>query len=106
MGRAVKDRWVGPEDVLRAVAVVDVEVDDRHPFGAMPPLRVPGRDRRVIEETKAHRGFPLGMVPRRTGRDESVDGPPVHHLVDRQHGAARRMGDRRQRTGVHRGVRV
>ena len=39
----------------RAVAVVDVEVDDRDALGAVRRLRVAGRDRRVVEEAEAHR---------------------------------------------------
>ena len=45
---------VGPEDVLRAVAVMDVEVDDRDALGAMLRARIEGGDGGVVEQAEAH----------------------------------------------------
>jgi hypothetical protein len=39
MGRAVEQVAVGPEDVLGAVAVMDIEVDDRDALGAIMRTR-------------------------------------------------------------------
>ena len=39
MGGSVHDGRIVPEDVLRAVAVMDVEIDDRDPLGAVRGLR-------------------------------------------------------------------
>ena len=63
---------VVPEDVLRAVAVVDVEIDDGDALGAMGGLGVAGGDRRVVEEAEAHRRRRLGVVAGRPRGDESV----------------------------------
>ena len=46
---------VAGDDVLGAVAVVDVEVDDRHPLQAAHVERMPRRDGDVVEEAEAHR---------------------------------------------------
>ena len=55
MRRGIEDGAVGPEYFLGSIAVMHVEIEDRHPFGAMRGLRVAGRDRRVVEEAKPHR---------------------------------------------------
>src|SRR5690606_7533789 len=46
---------VPPEDRLRADAVVDVEVDDRHPRESMLSLEVARSDRSVCVEAETHR---------------------------------------------------
>ena len=95
-----------PENVLGAVAVMDVEIHDRDALGAMRFLRVPRGDGRVVEEAEAHRGRDLGVMAGRAGRDESVARPAAHHLVDREDGAAR--GAKRGIEGPwrHKGVGV
>ena len=55
MQRDVEHRRVLPEDRLRAVPVVDVPVDDRHPLRPELCLRRAGGDRDVVEEAEAHR---------------------------------------------------
>ena len=42
VGRNVHDGWIVPEHVLRTVAVMDVEIDDRDALGAIGRLGVPG----------------------------------------------------------------
>ena len=73
-----------PEDVLRAVAVVDVEIDDRDALGAVYRLGVTRGDGRIVEETKAHRRRDFRMMARRARGDEGVSDLPGHHLVDRE----------------------
>ena len=60
------------EDLLGAVAVVDVPVDDRHPAEAALALRPARRDRRVVEEAEAHRRVALGVVAGRAQDRERV----------------------------------
>ena len=72
VGRRVHDGSVVPEDVLGAVAVVDVEIDDGDALDAMGRLGVAGGDRRVVEEAEAHRRRRLGVVAGRPGGDEGV----------------------------------
>jgi hypothetical protein len=95
-----ENRLVAPEDVSRAVALVDVEVDDGHPQVA--PLRAPPLG---LHEARGHRGVveyaeapalvrvgvmgPAGDVRRQpgaegraAGRDRGADRPArtLHHL--------------------------
>ena len=49
MGRAIHYRLICPEDVLRAVAVMDVEIDDGHAGKTVMTLRIPRGDGGVIE---------------------------------------------------------
>src|SRR5262245_14808225 len=51
------------EDVLRAVAVVDVPVDDEHPLNPVYFLGVAGSQGDVVEEAEAHRVRRRGMMP-------------------------------------------
>ena len=90
MGRTVDDGRIVPEDVLRAVAMMHVEIDDRDPFGAVGRLGVARGDRCVIEEAEAHRVRDFGVVPRRARGDEGVANLAAHHFVDGEDGAAGR----------------
>src|SRR6185436_19750409 len=50
----VEDRIVVVEDVLRAVTVVVVEVDDEHAADAVDLLQIARGDRDVVEDAEAH----------------------------------------------------
>ena len=93
-----------PEDVLGAVAVVDVEIHDRDALGAVRRLGVPRGDGGVVEEAEAHRGRDLGVMSGRAGRDEGVADLAAHHLVDREDRASR--GAKRGLEGARRHGRV
>ena len=106
MSRAIHHRPVGPEDVLRAIAVMDVKIDDSNTLRAMTLLRVARRDRSIVEQAEAHGPRGLGVVPGRTYRHESICSPAAHHLVDRVHAAAHRSERRLEAAGRHRGIGV
>jgi len=53
------------EDLLRAVPVVDVPVEDRDLFPAVLRLRVARGDRDVVEYAEPHRAALSGMMARR-----------------------------------------
>ncbi len=82
MGRSVHDAGVAPEDVLRAVAVVDIEVNDGDTLQSVYGLRVTCGDGGVVEDAKTHRRRRFGVVAGRPGDDESVVGPRADDLVD------------------------
>ena len=63
--RIVKHARVVVEDILGAVPVVYVPVDDKY-VAASDGLEVAGGDRDVIEETESHCLLPRGVMPRRT----------------------------------------
>ena len=86
VGRAIEDRRIVPDDRLRAVAVVDVPVDDGDPLGAVVALRLARGDGRIVEQAEAHRTVGLGMMARRPDGAEGVGHAAGHHLVDRQAG--------------------
>ena len=71
----IKDRGVVLEEVLGAVPVVDVKVDDRDPLESVDLLEVARGDRCVVDETKAHGSRRLGVVSRRPDKTERV--PPL-----------------------------
>src|SRR3954447_24697390 len=53
--RAIHHGRIGPEDILRAVAVMDVKIDDRRAADAVFALGVTGGDGDIVEEAEAHR---------------------------------------------------
>ena len=62
---AKKYRAVFFKDVLRAIAVMDVPVDDRHFVAAAFGPQVVRGHRRIIEEAKAHNLLDFGVMARR-----------------------------------------
>ena len=86
---------VAGDDVLGAVAVVHVEVDDRHALQAAHVERVARRDGDVVEEAEAHRLAARRVVARRAHGAEGVLDLAVDHRVGGRHrgagGAQRRV---------------
>ena len=72
MQRDEQHAVVLPEDLLRAVAVMHVVVDDRHAADAMLGLHVTGSDGDVVDETEAHRRPGPGVMPRRPHQGEGA----------------------------------
>jgi hypothetical protein len=72
MGRSVKHILVGPENLLRAIAMMDIEIDDGDALGAMFCAGVMSRNRDVVEQTEAHGCVAFGMVTGRTHLTEHV----------------------------------
>ena len=85
--------------VLRAVPVMHVPVHDQHARETMTLLDIPGRDRHVIIQAKAHGAIGLGMVSGRTNRAEDLIDPIGHNGVDGRQGPAGGEMRGRQRTG-------
>ena len=83
MGRGIEQARILGEARLRAVAVMDVEIDDRDAGEAVRLARPQRPDRDVVEETKAHRPPRLGVMTGRAHRAEGVVGFARH---DRIHG--------------------
>ena len=96
--RRVGDALVAPEDVLGAVAVMGVVVDDQH---ALAPVgQGGGRDRHVVEQAEPHRPRGGGVVAGRTHRAERAVGVARIEGVDRgQPGAG---GEQRRVVGRRR----
>ena len=68
--RDEEHRVVRPEDLLRAVPVMNVVVDDRDSADAVLGLHVTGGDRDVVDEAEAHRGPWPCVMPRRPHQGE------------------------------------
>mmetsp|Transcript_6962 Transcript_6962/g.29423 ORF Transcript_6962/g.29423 Transcript_6962/m.29423 type:complete len:668 (+) Transcript_6962:319-2322(+) len=79
---------VAGDDVLGAIAVVDIEVHDGHALQAAHVQRMPCRDCHVVEEAKPHALVARGMVARRAHGAEGVVGPAIDDHVGRAHGGA------------------
>ena len=54
VARGIKDAGIVLEDILRPIAVMHVEIDDRHPLRPIFPLRLPCRDSNGIDQAKPH----------------------------------------------------
>jgi hypothetical protein len=86
-------RGVVVEQVLGAVAVVDVPVDDHHPLDPVPALQVARRHRDVVEQAEAHRPVGLGVVTGRAHAGEPVVDLAGHDRVNQgEHPAGGQAG--------------
>src|SRR5450631_4063470 len=88
VGRAIHDGFIRPENILRAVAVMHVEIDDGRALDLVAVLRIARGDRHVVEQTEAHRPRRLSVMAGRAYGDKGIGRLLVHHFVDRAHGAA------------------
>jgi hypothetical protein len=94
------------EHVLGTVAVVHVEIDDRHPLEPADLERIGGGHRDVVEDAKAHGARRGGVVPAGPHRAERVVRPSRHHFLDRENAGARRAPRRVEARGIHGGVGI
>src|SRR5205814_6698397 len=89
---------VAPEDLLGAVAVMDVPVEDRDPLEPEGRLRVTGGDRGAVEDAEAHRAARERMVARRPREREAS---ALDRLDGRAGGEESRLEGRLRRDRVH-----
>ncbi|MBA7574190.1 hypothetical protein ES708_15992 [subsurface metagenome] len=89
---------------LRAVAVVDIEVDDKDAFQFIFFKGVFGGDSDVVKEAKAHSLTGGGVVARGPDQGEGVSHLPTHHRLHRPDNAA--GGIERRLVGVRRHHRI
>ena len=78
----VEDGVVLVEDVLRAVAVVIIEVDDEHAADAVDLLEIARGDGDVVEDAEAHAAVARCMMARRPNGTERILQAAGHHAVD------------------------
>ncbi len=99
-----EDAVVVPEDVLRPVAVMNVEVDDRNAFDARRLFGARG-DRDVVEQAEAHRAVGGRVMPGRTNQCEAVaTGRLDRRAGGEQRSLVGRLGHRRIRVEPRRCV--
>src|SRR4051794_32108983 len=77
------------EDVVRAIAVVDVPVEDRDALDTVSVPRVLRGDRHVVKEAEAHRTRDLAVMSRRPRADEAGGRLSGHQRVDQSARSAR-----------------
>eukprot|EP01035_Chromulina_nebulosa_P029519 gene29520-39124_t len=82
--RAIEHRWIVPEDILRAITVVHIPVDNGNTLGAMLLLRIARRDCRRVEEAEAHRRVLFGVVAGWPGRSKAPASFKCEGSVGRQ----------------------
>ena len=88
MGTEKKDRSIFVKDVLRAVAVMNVPIDDGDMLGSVDRLRMARGDGDVIENAKAHAArLARVMAWRANGTKRIVDFAPKNG-VNRGDGTA------------------
>ena len=103
MGRGVENLDIILETVLRSIAVVDVEVQDRD----APDVMVSSghhADRHIVEEAEPHGSRVFGVVPWRTHDGEGVPGPAIEDAIDALDDSSRRGA--RGHHGIRRDVCV
>ncbi len=102
VGRDVEDGLVVLEDLLGAVAVVDVDVDHGDARRALR-AGVGGGHRDVVEQAEPHRPLALGVMPRRP-HEHQRRSAARHRVVDADQRRPGRQAS--QLVGLRRGERV
>jgi hypothetical protein len=104
VGREVLHARLALEAVLGAVAVMHVEIEDRHALQAVHVERLPGADGDAVKQTKTHGPLRLGVMAGRTQRTERVGSLAADHRIHggdgRAGGAQRRLARTRRHHGV------
>jgi hypothetical protein len=95
---------VGGEDPLAPVAVVRVDVDDRHAADPELDLRGAGGDSAVVEDAEAVARVAPGMVSRPTEHCVRVGDLSLEHELERRQGRAGAEQSELVRAGVRRRV--
>jgi hypothetical protein len=91
---------------LGAVAVMDVEIDNRDPLQAMHFQRVARGNRDVVEKAEAHGAGRFRMVARRPHAAECIVITPFDHRVGGGHRSAGGAQRGLPRMRIHRRIRV
>ncbi len=82
MRRSVKQISVGPEDFLRTVAVMHVEIDDGNALRTMLGASVMGSNRDVVEQAETHRPKAFRVMSWWTHLAKRVRRLAAHHKID------------------------
>jgi len=99
--RDEQNPWILLHEILRSIAVVDIEVDDGNPFETVMIESVHCADSDIAKETKSHRRFALGMVARRANGSKGVLDCSTQNQIDGlHHGTCGAIGGG-QRSGRH-----
>src|SRR6185312_10195986 len=67
-----QDALVGRDNILRAVAVMHIEVDDGYALEIMVLQGMEGANRDIVKQAKAHRLLARGVMP---GRPDGAESP-------------------------------
>ena len=88
VGRGIEQSRIGLDDGLRALAVMDVKIDDRHAFQAIDRLGMERADRDTVEKAETAGNGRQGVVSRRAHGGEDGLRCFAHHRIDAcDHGA-------------------
>src|SRR5262249_47197293 len=88
MRREIKDRWIAIKDVLGAIAVMDIPIDDYDPFRSVSRLSISGAYRGVVEQAKPHRCSWSRMMSRGPHQSKGINRLPGHDGVDCRYGCS------------------
>ena len=81
---------VGPENILRTVAVMGVPINNQHPLASELRLGVGCGHSNIVEKAKAPRTGGLGVMPRRADKRKRAAAFAFHDRFNRCDGSARR----------------
>lgn len=80
--RGIQDTPFAGEDVGRAIAVMDIEINDGDAFDGLCGERMGGTDGDVVEQAETHGGVGGGVMARRTHRAERATAGIGKHRID------------------------
>ena len=81
MQRNKENRRIFIEDVVRAIAVMNIPIDDRNSPQPVMPLKIPSGDRDIGKQAKPHRAIGESMMSGWPNRAERVISFTRHHRI-------------------------
>ena len=84
-GRAKQHIGLVLEYMFRAIAMVDVKIDDSNPLQLVRLARMLSADSNIVENTKAHRTIPFSVMTGRTYITKCRAALARHDQVDAKH---------------------
>ena len=100
--RRIEDIVPIPEQCLRSIAVMNVEIEDEHALDAGLLAHPLGHASDRVEETETHRLEAFGVMSRRTRHDEGAAVFRFHHFFRSRERRADRRARGRERLRRHR----
>jgi hypothetical protein len=81
VSRAIHHRSITPKDLLGAVAVMGIKIDNRRAFSTIASLRMTNRNSCIVEKAKAHGSAGFRVMTGRADCSERVFRLSGHHLI-------------------------
>ena len=83
MGGTIKQIGIVPEQILRAITMMHIEIHHRHALDPVCIARMTGRNCGIVKQAEPHRAVIFRMVTGRAHANKRIAFVPSHHRIHR-----------------------